>query len=307
MTVVSTLRELTRLRRLVIVGALLALTAAIVMLYDVKPGLPPKFESRHYEVGVASGAVLIDSQSSQAVDLGGGEVQVDVSSLAARAKLLANLLVTRPLRDDIANRSRVSPDTFITELSSTTEPGAAPAEAEAGTVRPDSPEANIIKLQTQEALPIITVNAQAPTEEAASRLATSTVAVLSDYLDSVAASNSIPDVRKLVMRRLGDPNSATSVRGPGKTSAAMLAIFLFGVWCAGLLALAGLSRAWTNAVADDAWKAVGADDPLAKLARERLADSEREASAAPLPVGVREGAHDDLQVPPPPDTTSRAA
>ena len=125
MTVVAVLRELWRYRRLVIAGAIVALVFQVMLVYNVSLGIPPKLESRQYNVGVASGAVLIDSQSSQAVDLGGGEgeVKVDVASLSARAQLLANLLVTRPLRDEIAKGAGVAPDRMITELSSTTEPG----------------------------------------------------------------------------------------------------------------------------------------------------------------------------------------
>src|SRR5690606_13982689 len=97
----------------------LALAVLILMLYRVTPGLPPQVESRQYQVGIASGAVLIDSQLSQTVDLGGADedIEVDVASLAARARLLANLLVTRPLRDDIARMSGVAPNRLITELS----------------------------------------------------------------------------------------------------------------------------------------------------------------------------------------------
>src|SRR5262245_3315046 len=124
MAAVAIIRELWRFRRLVVVGVVLAITAQLLILYNVTPGLPPTFETRQYEVGVASGAVLIDSQSSQSVDLGTTEVEVDVGSLSARAKLLANLLVTRPLRDEIATAAGVAPDKLLAELSSTTEPGA---------------------------------------------------------------------------------------------------------------------------------------------------------------------------------------
>ena len=249
MAAIGMFRDLFRHRRVVIVGVLLAITAMVLMVYRISPGLPPSFESRQYEVGIASGAVLIDSQSSQAVDLGTGEVKVDVGSLSSRAKLLANLLVTRPLRDEIAMKAGVHPDRLIAELSSTTEPGAPPPEASEVTVQADDPAANIIRLQTSDTVPIITVNAQAPAEQTAARLAASTIARLQAYLDLVAADNKVPDVRKLVMRQLGEPTSAVAPRGPSKRQAVMVFIVLLVLWCGGVLILARLAKAWWQAAA----------------------------------------------------------
>jgi hypothetical protein len=305
MAVVDVLQDLWRHRRLVILGICIATAALIMIMYRV--GLaPPKLESRQYHVGVASAAVLIDSQSSQTVDLGDGAdgVEADVGSLSVRAKLLANLLVTRPLRDDIASGGRVAPDELITQLSSTTDPGTPPTEATDSTVRPDDPRANIVSLQTSETVPIITINAQAPTEETAARLATSTVATLRDYLTSVAADNRVPDVRKLVMRQLGEPSSATSQRGPGKSGGVTIFVLLLVFWCGAILAVSALSRAWRQAVADDlAGEFPSGGPPAADLPF----DPEPEAPGGPLPLRIREGADDELGSPPPAKTTSRVA
>jgi hypothetical protein len=249
MAAIGVFRDLFRHRRVVVVGVLIALTATVLMVYRVSPGLPPSFESRQYQVGIASGAVLIDSQSSQAVDLGTAEVKVDVGSLSSRAKLLANLLVTRPLRDEIAIQAGVHPDRLIAQLSSTTEPGAPPPEASDVTVQLDDPDANIISLQTSDTVPIITVNAQAPTEKTAARLAASTIARLQQYLESVAAANELPDIRKLVMRPLGVPTSAVATRGPSKRQAVVAFMLLLFLWCGGVLILARVAKAWWQAAA----------------------------------------------------------
>ena len=320
MTVVSVLRELWRYRRLVIAGAIVALVFQVMLVYNVSLGIPPKLESRQYNVGVASGAVLIDSQSSQAVDLGGGEgeVKVDVASLSARAQLLANLLVTRPLRDEIAKGAGVAPDRMITELSSTTEPGGPPPEASDVEVRPDDPDANIVKLQTSETVPIITINAQAPTEQTAARLAESTVSTLRGYLDDIASSNAVPDARKLVMRPLGEPTSAESLRGPRKSHAALVFLLLVGFWCAVVLGMSALARAWRYAAANESWNRAGTTDEegIAELAFGRPSDTDGDGSAAPdakhhapradTPGGVRERADDKLWLAPTPDTVPGA-
>jgi len=302
MAAIGVLRDLLRHRRVVIIGVLIALTAMVLMVYSVAPGLPPSFESRQYEVGIASGAVQIDSQSSQAVDLGTAEVKVDVASLSARAKLLANLLVTRPLRDEIAIEAGVHPDRLITELSSTTEPGAPPPEATEVTVRADDPDANIISLQTSDTVPIITVNAQAPTEGTAARLAASTIATLREYLESVAAANELPDIRKLVMRPLGEPTSAVAPRGPSKRQAVMVFLFLLGLWCGGVLILARVAKAWRQAAAYES----PVDDDL--FSDGDLAPHPEGESAGRLaPPRPAERPHHEAWLPPGSESTSRVA
>jgi hypothetical protein len=308
MTVVAIARELWRHRLVVIVGALLVLVAQLTSVYRVGLGVPPTFDSRQYHVGIASGAVLIDSQSSQTVDLGGGEVKVDVGALSARAKLLANLLVTRPLRDEIAGAAGVSTTRLITQLSSTTEPGTPPSEATDVSVQPTDPDANIVSLQTSDTVPIITINAQAPSERTATQIVQSTVSTLRSYLDSIAASNAVPENRKLVMRALGKPTSATALRGPRKSHAALLFIVLMSLWCAAILAFSGLAKAWRSPASDEAWQRLGrSGDVLADPPSDPLADFEYEPAGPDGPASVGEGADDDLWLPPPADSSSRVA
>jgi hypothetical protein len=302
MAAIGVLRDLLRHRRVVVVGVLIAVSAMVLMVYRVTPGLPPSFESRQYEVGVASGAVLIDSQSSQAVDLGTAEVKVDVGSLSARAKLLANLLVTRPLRDEIATQAGVRPDRLITELSSTTEEGTPPPEATDVTVGVDDPDANIISLQTSDTVPIITVNAQAPTEETAARLAASTIARLQEYLDTVSADNQVPDIRKLVMRPLGEPTSSVASRGPGKRQAVMVFLFLLVLWCGGVLILARVAKAWWQAAAYES----PADPDL--FPRNGLVPHAEDEAPGRLPAArPGERPHHEAWLPPGSESTSRVA
>jgi hypothetical protein len=297
MAVVGILRELWHRRLLVLAGVVLALAVHVLLTYHVTPGLPPKLESRQYEVGVASAAVLIDSQSSQVVDLGGGEVRTDVVALATRAELLANLLASRPLRDDIAEKAGVPADRLITKVSSSSEEIRQPAPDESldVVVSADDVDANILRLQTSDTVPIISVGAQAPEQRVAAKIAAATVATLSSYLQSVAATNRVPDVRQLVMRPLGEPTSAMARRGPGVRSAMFASVLLLMAWCGGILLFARLSNAWRQAVVADQFES------------ELALDAEREAAGQVMAVGVGEGPHDELEPAHPPDATSRVA
>src|ERR1044071_1276315 len=102
MEVVVMLRELWRRRWLVLLSGVLALLIGVLMAYRVHP--PFKFESRAYTVGIASTTAMLDTPSSQVVDLGGqdSEVAGSAGTLPGRAALLASVLTTSPLKDEIA-------------------------------------------------------------------------------------------------------------------------------------------------------------------------------------------------------------
>ncbi len=306
MAIFAVLRDLWRHRRLVLVGLLLATAVMLLVMFRFTFDGSPQLESRQYDVGVASTAVHIDSLSSQTVDLGASEVEVDVTTLAVRAKLLANLLATRPLRDDIARAAGVRPDVLITELSSTTEPDAPPAVATDVTVDRDDPAANVVSLQTSETVPIITVNTQAPTQRTAARLAASTVTTLRHFLEveTAESANPIPGARQLVMRELGEPSAATTRRGPGKAQAVGVFLLLLGLWCGGVLVIAGLSRALWQQTAEGEGPADDRELRALQLPP-RDGQDERPAGAAPARVGER--SDHKLWLPPSEETPSRVA
>src|SRR4051794_34884781 len=103
MGAVALLRELWHRRLLVAVVALVAVLAATLMAYHVGPS---GVSSRQHHVGIASTAALVDTPSSQAVDLGGKE-SADGATLPGRATLLASLLTSAPLKDEIARAAGI--------------------------------------------------------------------------------------------------------------------------------------------------------------------------------------------------------
>ena len=247
MDVVSILRQLWRHRLPVAVGVALALTVGLLMAYRVGAGLPPTFESRQYAVGVASAEVLVDSPSSQIADLGGGKVRADVAALTARARLLASLMAASPLKDDIARTAGIDPRTFVATAPSS-DPSLRPPTLE----QSPGPRANSLTVFYNEAVPIITADAQAVDEHVAARISSAAVAVLGKYLTSVAALDKVPDARQLVIDPLGPARSATVVRGPGTLLAVLAFAVVLGLWCAGVVVAARLARGWREAVAGDA-------------------------------------------------------
>jgi hypothetical protein len=241
------LRELWRLRLLVILGALLALFCAVLVSYRVSPA-SLKLESRQYHVGVASARMLIDTPASQVVDLN----PKGADTLNSRASLLANLMVSTPVKSIIARDAGVQPDRLI--AIAPTAPGSGGPSvpttlSQKAAEASKTPGAYLLTLQSDETLPIISIDAQAPTAAAAARLANAATTGLRDYLRSVAGAQNLPAGRQIVVSGLGGAQAADQVRGPRKLFAIAAFIFVFGFACFAIIMISGIARGWRRAAA----------------------------------------------------------
>jgi hypothetical protein len=239
------LRQLWRQRFLVAVGFGLALIAGTLITYSIS-GFPPKLQSRLYVVGVATANVFVDSASSQVADLGGAAKLSDVASLTVRAQLLANLLGTSPLREEIAQQAGIAPDTLVA-ISPDDAASTGTTVSVGATLDPSDRRASILNLSVRETVPIITVAVQAPDRTTAARLASSTVTRLERYLGGVASVDRVPNRRRLVVKPLGSAHSATETRGPGRVLAVAISVLLLLLWCGAILAIEGFARGWRQA------------------------------------------------------------
>ena len=246
MDIVIILRELWRLRVPVAAVALIAIAAGGLTAYNV--GFPP--ETRQHAIGVATARALVDTPSSQVADLGAAQEGTDPVSLPARAALLANLLTTSPLREEIAKEARVPPERFIAVADTPSDlPRKNVPLATGAKVSPNDPSANVVTLRTTNDLPLITANAQAPDAKTAARIADSAIVVLERHLASKASDENVPAARQLVVEKLGAAGAATQQRGPSRLLATLVAIVLFVVGCATVVLIAALARDWRRAAA----------------------------------------------------------
>jgi hypothetical protein len=284
MEIGAALRDLWAHRVLVSLAAVLAILASIFLSYRV--AFPPRIESRQYHVGIASATALVDTPRSQVVDLGGkDDTTNEGGTLPSRASLLANLMASSPLKEEIARRAGVAPDKLIAIAPSGVGVPAPTPLVSGATVTADDPKANVLTtnvLSSAGQLPIIVVNTQAPDVAVAARLANGAIASLTDYLGTVAATDRVPSDRRLVVKQLGPASVATASRGPRRLFGLIAAIFVFGTACAMILFAPKLARGWRVAAAlqrsqDDVETGDGADPrerwrrraPLAEVARRR--------------------------------------
>lgn len=255
MDTVTILRNLWRLRLLVVGVLLVALLAGTAVVYKIS--LPPNLQSRRYDVGVATARILVDTPSSQVVEV----APKGSDTLGVRANLLASLMVDGVVKSAIAHRAGLQPNQLVGMTDATTEPSPVPP--------PPGPQTFVLKTQvltntTGENIPIIEIDAQAPDRAKAATLAAAAVSGLRDYLNSKAALQRVPGADRLQVTGLGAPQASTEVRGPSNVLAIVTVILVFAFGCACALGVVALSRGWRAASAreqlEDDRALVWADD-----------------------------------------------
>jgi hypothetical protein len=267
------LRDMQRHKALV--AAVVVVSVAIGFLLAFKPGAPP--HSRQYQQAIATSDILIDTRNSQVVDVGGRGP--DLSTLASRANLLGNLVVTGPLKETIAKSAGVSAeDLAVVPPANAETPGVAPAPVETGRgVHVPQSERSTLTFSTDNTLPILHVVAEAPDAETARELALATVVNLRKYLASIAVTQQIPPARQLVVRQFGAPNVTTVTRGTPHSLAFAVTVGLILLGCGGIVGGSWFARRWKEFAKDEdeakdaGGKGEGGDQP-------RDGDSEHPAS-----------------------------
>lgn len=257
MDTVTIFRDLWRLRRVVVIVAGLALITGTAVLYKVS--FPPNLEARRYQVGVATARILVDTPSSQVVEV----APKGSDSLGVRANLLASLMVDGDVKGAIARRAGLPPKELV---------GVSEAASESAPVsKPPSRHDFVLTTRVLtnnggDQLPIIEIEAQAPDRVSAARLGVAAVAGLRDYLDSTAARQRVPDADRLQVTGLGEPQAEIEVRGPGGALAIAVMFLVLASGCGLLLLALAVARMWRAAAAserrlEDEAPVDGAPDP----------------------------------------------
>lgn len=282
MNLVHALRDLWRARASVALIAVVAVLAAIAVTCRVT--FPGKIESRRYHVGIATTRILVDTPSSQVVEVS----PKGSDTLGMRANLIASLMVDGVFKAAIAKRAGVAPN----KLKGIAE------NDDAAHAAPDGPlpkrDVDVLKTRVIQdtdgnQLPIIEIEAHAANAASAGRLANAAVEGLRDYLDTQAATEQVADARRLRVSGLGAASESDIARGPGFVVGVGIGIVVFFMGCGLLLAGVRLLRAWRSEQTaervrlqeiedDDALRPmpdIGAEEHVAKPAVARLRPSKR--------------------------------
>jgi hypothetical protein len=241
MDTVTILRALWRRRLFVAIVAIVALLAGVMVKYQL-----PSLQSRSYEVGISSAHILVDTPSSQVVNVS----PRGSDTTAARADLLASLMVDGVVKATIAQQAGLKPAQLIATTSASTDP--TPGAASGSNL--PGPRAYVLTTQvltnsSGDELPIIEVDTQAPNRAGAAKLAAAAVSGLGQYLNSKAALERIPDADRLQVNGLGVPQSSTADRGPSGSLALIVFVLVFVIGCGAILGITALIRGWRAASA----------------------------------------------------------
>jgi hypothetical protein len=249
---------------LVALAGLIAVAAGVLVAF--RPSVsPPALESRKYEVGLARARILVDTPASQVVAVS----PKGAETLGGRANLLANLMVDGELKAGIAKEAGIPARRLIGVGDPDTGPVAEPGA--------DGRDAYVLRAQAPITpaggwLPIIDVEAQAPTAAAARTLAAAAVTGVSRHLDTRAAAERVAGAERLRVGGIGVGQARVVTRGPRRLVTLVVALLVFAAGCAGILAgdavvrsLRGLPRDHPVDGPGDAGRA-GGDGDAAHLA-----------------------------------------
>jgi hypothetical protein len=216
MELMMLLRLLWRRRILVGVGAVVSVAVAVAMGHGSTPAS-----------GLAKTGVVIDTPSSQLV----ADLPANAATLPWRATVMGILLGTPGQRAQVARDAGIPVAQLAvvdTELLAPTIPASLPraaAEAAAGTT-----EQYVLTAHTDNALPIVWIEAAGPSTAAAARLANAAV----HTLQAGASPHSTDELQGLSIRPLGALHVRAIPGGPGHKKLVALAAIVFLLWVVGL-------------------------------------------------------------------------
>jgi hypothetical protein len=260
MDIATIFRELSR-RRIYVAGVcVFAVLVGLAVEYRV-----PSFQSRSYQSGAATAFILVDTPSSQIVNVS----PTGSGTTAARASLLASLMIDGEIKSIIAQRAGLQATKLVATTSAAINPAAGGGAATAAGPPASGSGSGSFALTTQvptdasgNELPIIQLDTQAPTPAGAAKLANAAIAGVSAYLNTKATGEGISDAQRLRVSGMGAPQATVETHGPTHMVVILVVFITFLLGCAGILGVQALVRGWRAAAGREQ---AGEEDPLNAL------------------------------------------
>lgn len=233
------LRELSRRRLLLAIGACVAAVAAIFSVYRLE-GLTLK--ARGLKHSSASTQVLVDSPSSSLGNLSGS-----FESLIARAGVYANFMTTPTVLNLIGKQVGISGEQIY---------AAGPINQNLSKIvqEPTALKRNVqitgetdpyrLSYSSDPSLPTVGINAQAPTTSQAVALANGAAVALRQYVRELQKAANVPPAARVTIRQLGPANGAVDDPGISKALAGIVFVAVFLLWCVLMLVAARFREDW---------------------------------------------------------------
>src|SRR3954454_9099446 len=169
--------------------------------------LPPKLKSGELQTAVAATHVFIDTDDPSIVN----RDNYPVASLVRRGDLLAEVLTSRPVIDDVAHKLGVPAGQIGSSTRTTTNVPVdltQPASEERASQITRSRLPFDVQAQSRQNTPIIDIYTRAPTTTQAVGLANAAVTALTHRLGTLADEQAIPATQRMRLRQLGTTHGA---------------------------------------------------------------------------------------------------
>lgn len=244
MELARTLKILWHRRRLLALGALIAMVAAMLSVYQV--GLfPPSLKSRTNVFAAASTQILVDTPGSAFADLNS-----ELEPLDARAGVFARFLASPVAVALIAREAKLPFDAIeargpydlnlpLSQQEPTAEKRSSQIIGEGAVYR--------LRFENNPALPIVSVFAQAPTTDGAVALAAAAPAALRSYVSRLQKQQQTPADSRVEIRQLGNATGGIVNKGANLQIGTLVFIVVLAGWCMLLIPAQTIARGWREA------------------------------------------------------------
>jgi hypothetical protein len=242
------LRKLWHLKAGVAVSIALALFAALWSVQKISVS-PPRLTPRSLEMATASTHVLVDTRTSQLIDL--RQDTFGIEGLQNRSVLLGNVIASSSVQAKIAARAHVPVELLRIQAPLTSAQPSAPVNSENTRHTTDilkSTDQYRVNIKANPTVPMLDIYAQTPTAESAAALANASVDELKSYLNTLATTQNTPEKDQVRLTQLGRARGVV-INGSVKWQAAILSFLItLAISCASVTFLARVRAGWGQAV-----------------------------------------------------------
>jgi hypothetical protein len=244
MEIIRILKRLWGMKPWLALGVAVAVLAGLATAFKLTV-VPPGLEAKSGSYGAASTQFIVDSERSSLSSL-----DSDTQALATRAEIISQFIGSDEVRSIVAERLGVERGEISVRAKANTVQTAGQSRDAGPTAPPEGVFGAQVPLtltfQNQLDLPVVDVFAQAPTAEAAERLADAAVSGLQEYLGRLAERTGLGtnNASRVVVRQTGDAVGAEVTSSAKKSEAVLVGLGVFLGWCVLIVLIAAVAQEW---------------------------------------------------------------
>lgn len=188
--------------------------------------------------------VLVDTPQSTTVDLRQGTY--DLEGLNNRALLVSNAMASAAVVERIASRAVVPPNAIRinTPLNAEYPEGVTESGGLQGAEGLFPALLYRLDIQANPTVPLIDINTEAPTQDAAVKLADAAADGLNSYLTAIARSDATPSGSRINLVQLGRAQPVATSRGAGPALTLFVFALVFAAASATVLFVTRVRKGW---------------------------------------------------------------